>query len=156
MIRGAVLSDVEGILDIWNTVIRESTITFTTVQKTKAELDAWIKDRPVFVIDQDGQIMGFASYGPFRVGPGYRFVAEHSIYLSEAAQGRGLGAELLSVIEHSAVKSGIDVLIAGCDGGNAQAQRFHEKQGFTHVALLPGVGEKFGARHDLVLMQKKL
>lgn len=156
MIRPAIADDANAICALWNNVIRTTTITFTTVEKTHDEIAAMIQERPVFVAEHIGAVMGFASYGPFRSGPGYRFAAEYTIYLDEHVHGQGVGASLLSAIEASAIGAGIDTLIAGIDGGNAQAQRFHAKHGFQNVALMPSIGEKFGARHDLVLMQKKL
>lgn len=156
MIRDARVDDVSAIRAIWNDVIATSTITFTTVEKTDADIEGLLALRPVFVAEDAGQVIGFASFGAFRGGPGYRFVAEYTIYLNESHHGRGFAEALLESVEKRASLDGIDTLIAGIDGGNGRAQQFHKKNGFSHVGLLPGVGEKFGARHDLVLMQKKL
>ncbi len=155
-LRAARLGDAPGIAEIWNSVIRSSAATFTTAEKGHSDIEALIGAGPVFVLEESSKIMGFAYFGAFRSGPGYRFVAEHSIYLAPVAQGRNLAAKLLRALETEAISRGIDVLIAGMWAGNEAAQRFHAKMGFVKVAHLPGVGEKFGDRHDLVLMQKSL
>ena len=48
---------------------------------------------------------------------------------------------------------------AGClviDSQNANSIDFHAALGFVEVARMPEVGEKFGQRLDLVLMQRRL
>jgi phosphinothricin acetyltransferase len=47
-------------------------------------------------------------------------------------------------------------MVAAIDGSNVDSVRFHQRLGFAEVGRLPGVGEKFGRRLDLVLMQRDL
>jgi L-amino acid N-acyltransferase YncA len=47
-------------------------------------------------------------------------------------------------------------MVAGIDGSNTSSIRFHERLGFFEVARMPEIGEKFGHRLDLVLMQLML
>ena len=156
MIRCANIGDVGDILAIWNAVIARSAATFTSDPKTHQTVSDLIETRPVFVADLDGSAVGFASFGPFRAGPGYRYVAEHTIYLAAEAQGQGLGRQLMAVLEESAKGQGIDTLIGGIGGENTAAHAFHAALGFHEVGRLPGLGAKFGKRYDLVLMQKNL
>lgn len=154
-IRLAEDSDAPAIADIWNAVILGSTATYSTQEKTREDIEALLDLRPVLVAS-DTRVRGFATYGPFRSGPGYRFAAEHSIYLRDGSRGRGIGRALYLALEEVARAEGIDILIAGIDGANTAAARFHERLGFTRCGVFPGIGEKFGRRHDLVLMQKNL
>jgi L-amino acid N-acyltransferase YncA len=48
------------------------------------------------------------------------------------------------------------VLVAAIDASNGRSITFHAKMGFVEVARMPGVGEKWGQRLDLVLMQTDL
>jgi len=156
MIRPASDKDAEHIAAIWNAVIATSDATFTSEPKLSGDIDKMLRTRPVFVAETQGAVAGFASFGPFRGGPGYRFVAEHTIYLAQAAQGRGRGRQLMAALEEAAKGQQIDTLVAGIGGGNQVAIAFHAALGFREVGRMPGLGAKFGRRHDLVLMQKNL
>ena len=155
MIRAATPSDAQAIAEIWNRVIQDTNITFTSVEKTQASIAEQIATTPVFVAEGP-TIQGFSTYGPFRSGPGYRFVAEHSIHIDPGAHRQGLGRALLVALEAVAIENDIDTLIGAMTGDNHRSIAFHQSCGFTQVGYLPGVGAKFGARHDLVLMQKHL
>ena len=48
------------------------------------------------------------------------------------------------------------VMVAAIDGENGDSIEFHRRLGFVDVGHLPGIGEKFGRRLDLVLMQLEL
>lgn len=150
-IRPAMPSDLPAIVAIWNRVIRETDLTFTTTEKTADTLSA-----AQFLVSESTQIHGFATYAPFRPGPGYAHTGELSIYLAPTAQRRGLGAALLEALEHQAKVEGMHSLIAGIAGQNAPAIAFHAAQGYAPVGHLPEVGWKNGTWHDLILMQKRL
>lgn len=52
--------------------------------------------------------------------------------------------------------AGKRVMVGGIDSTNVDSIRFHERLGFVEVARMPGIGEKFGRRLDLVLVQLSL
>ena len=96
-IRLATPADAPGIGDIWNAAIRDTTITFNPVEKPDAEIAALTRQNPFFVWDE-GRVLGFATYFPFRSGLGYLHTVEHTIMLHPDAQGRGVGRALMSRI----------------------------------------------------------
>lgn len=153
MIQRATRNDAGWIADIWNDVIAHTQITFTTTRKTEAEIMQMIEARVVLVLPERG---GFATYGPFRGGPGYDATVEHTILLAKHAQGMGQGAALLKALEAYARDEGRHVMVAGISGTNTAAMAFHKAMGFEHVAHMPEVGRKDGKWLDLVLMQKCL
>ena len=155
MIRPATPQDAPAIAAIWNKVIRETTITFNPDEKTAAEV-AELTAKNCLVWEEDSQLLGFARYFQFRGGAGYRFTAEHTILLDDAAQGRGGGRALLAALCDHARDAGLHTMFAGCSAENPGAVRFHAALGFAKVATLPEVGFKFGRWIDLVLMQKRL
>jgi len=157
-IRPAVISDAEAICGIWNPLIAETATTFTTALKTPDGIAADIADRQgaFLVAEQSGTLVGFATYFPFRGGPGYAYTKELSINLSDAARGQGLGRVLLTALETHAHGAGIHSLWAGVSGENPAGVAFHAKLGFEEIARLPEVGYKFGRWMDLVLLQKRL
>ena len=156
LIRAARPTDIPAIATLWNAAIETTTITFTTEQKTDAALAAAMKDQPFLVAELDGDFAGFSPFGPFRDGPGYAHVAEHSIFVVDRYHGIGLAATLLMATEAAARDLGKQILIAGISSENTTAQRFHARRGYVETARMPEVGHKFGRYLDLVLMQKRL
>jgi len=155
MIRPATPSDISSIAAIWNPIIRNTTVTFNTVEMTHEVIQKLIDTRPVLVF-VSGEIAGFATYGPFRAGIGYRFVAEHTIMMSPDARGQGGGRTLMSALEKTARSNQIHSFWAGVSAENEGGVDFHKAIGYTEQARLPEVGHKFGRYLDLVLMQKRL
>ena len=155
MIRPAVAADAAAICAIWNRIIAETTITFTTIPKTVSEVEKMIASRgSAFLILED--LKGFATYGPFRGGPGYVATVEHTILLAPEAQGKGAGRALMRALMDQAVRDGHHVMIAGISSANPAAMAFHERLGFAQSAALPEVGRKDGIWLDLILMHKIL
>lgn len=158
MIRPARPQDAEDIADIWNAIIRDTTITFTTAQK---EADAIASDiargAPVFVAATGaGRVDGFVTAGQFRGGPGYARTWEHSVHVRDGARGMGMGRALMATLEERLRRDGAHSLFAGVSGENRDGVAFHTALGFEMRARLPQVGWKFDRWHDLVLMQKFL
>ena len=156
MIRPATRADAPRIAAIWNAVVRDTALTFTSREKTLTEIAAMLDRAPVLVAERGGGTAGFATYGPFRPGPGYAHTREHSVHLAAQARGQGLGRALLTALEQEARQQGIHVLIAAIAGENAGGIAFHAALGYREVGRLMQVGWKFDRWHDLVLMQKTL
>ncbi|WP_420568171.1 GNAT family N-acetyltransferase [Thalassovita sp.] len=160
-IRPASALDAPVIAAIWNPIIRETEVTFNSEEKTVDGLaqDFAAKEaagKAFLVAEQQGDIMGFATYGQFRGGPGYAHTMEHTVILAPSARGQGVGRALLTAIEEHARNAGAHVMMAGVSAENPAAVAFHAALGYREMARLPQVGRKFGRWMDLVLMQKML
>ncbi len=160
-IREAVEGDLAEILLIYNDVIRTSNAVFTEQERSPREQEAWWLERvradlPVLVAISEGQVAGFASYGPFRPWPGYRRTIEHSVHVRADQRGSGHGKALLGELLCRARTSGMHVMIAGVDAGNAPSLGLHEAFGFERVGRLGEVASKYGRWLDLVLLQRFL
>lgn len=157
MIRPARPWDAGGIVSIWNPIIRDTAITFTSVQKSEPAVAAMIAERSIFLVaEQAGVVVGFATVGAFRSGPGYARIQEHTILLAPGARGAGLGRALMGALEDRARDAGFDALIGGISGSNPGAVAFHARLGYAEVGRVPRAGWKLDAWHDLVLMYKFL
>ena len=154
--------DVEAITAIYAHHVLHGTGTFETDPPSAAEMaarraDVLSKRLPYLVAQRDGEILGFAYCNWFKPRPAYRFSAEDSIYLADAARGQGLGSKLLDALSQAAEAVGVRKLIAVIgDSGNAGSIGVHRAQGFTHVGVLKDCGWKFGEWRDVVLMEKVL
>jgi L-amino acid N-acyltransferase len=158
IIRQARMEDVADICAITNAVIRDKVITFTTKERSNADIAAEIALhwRAFQVLEIDGKVAGFATFGPFRSGPGYARTSELTIHLAADARGQGMGRALLQELEQVAKDQGVHVLVAGISGANPAGIAFHAACGYAEVGRMGEVGFKAGQWLDLVLMQKNL
>lgn len=156
MIRPARPADAAAICAIWNPVIRDTTVTFTTEVKDPATLARQIATQPFLVAETEGTVIGFVTFSQFRAGPGYALTMEHSVHVAEGTRGAGFGRALMEAAHARAAAEGAHSFIAGIGGENAGGVRFHSAIGYGTVARIPQAGHKFGRWHDLVLMQKFL
>jgi phosphinothricin acetyltransferase len=159
-IRDATEDDLPGILAIYNHVIATSNAVYTETAATLDDRRAWLAarragDLPVLVADDAG-ITGFASFGDFRPWPGYALTVEHSVYVHEAAQRRGVGTALVGRLIDEARRRGKHVMIGGVDAANTASIGMHRKLGFIEAGALREVARKFGRWLDLVMMQRML
>ena len=160
MIRPARPDDIPAIAAIINHVIRETTVTFNSVEKSELEVMAMMTDRralgyEMFVAD-DGGVVGYATYTQFRAGLGYARSMEHSVALSDAGQGKGLGRGLMQAVEDHARAGGAHLMVGAITSENIKSVNFHKMLGYELVGTMPEAGFKFGRYYDLLLMQKIL
>ena len=158
IIRTAAAGDAAPIAALWNPWIETTAITFSTALKSSEGLAADIAARgdAFLVAEAEGALLGFATFFPFRGGPGYARTKEHTVILAPEARGRGVGRALMAGLEDVARSQQVHSLFAGVSAENPAGVAFHAAIGFTEVARLPQVGHKFGRWMDLVLMQKFL
>jgi phosphinothricin acetyltransferase len=154
LIRAAAAGDLETVGQLWNAMIRNTTATFTSTEKTMSDLRALLAARAqaFLVAEISGTVAGFVTWGTFRAGDGYAHTAEHTIITASA--GRGTGRALLEAAMNNARAQGIHVMVAGIGGENTAAIAFHRAMGFAMTGQLPQVGRKSGRWHDLVLMSR--
>ena len=154
--------DLPAISAIYGHHVLHATGTFETVPPTEAEMaarrtDVLAKGLPYLVVEDAGQVLGFAYCQWFKPRPAYRFSAEDSIYLHPDARGRGLGQQLLAALVEQAQQAGLRKLIAVIgDSANAASIGVHRSQGFESAGVIRSCGWKFDRWLDIVLMEKTL
>ncbi|AIJ68922.1 GNAT family N-acetyltransferase [Brucella suis] len=158
LIRHATEADLPALLAIYNDAVEN---TLAIWNETLVDLEnrrQWLENRnrdgfPVLVAEREGQVVGYASYGPFE---GFRHSSELSVYVASNARGGGIGRTLLAELIEEARERKVHVLIAGIEAGNAASIALHRSQGFEECGTLKQVGQKFGRWLDLLFMQKIL
>jgi phosphinothricin acetyltransferase len=147
------------ILAIFNDAIANSTALYDYRPRALESMVGWFDAKakgryPVIGVENDaGELMGFASYGPFRNWPAYKYSVEHSIYVDARFRGQGLGRVLLKEIIAAAEKQDYHVMVGGIDAANAVSIKLHESLGFIHSGTVKHAGFKFGRWLDLALYQ---
>ncbi len=149
----------DQILAIFNDAILNSTALYEYKPRTPEVMAAWFDAKekgrfPVLgAVTTGGELMGFATYGTFRVHPAYKYSVEHSVYVAERFRGQGVGRRLLEEIIRTARGQDYHLLIGGIDSQNQVSIRLHEHLGFTHAGTIRQAGFKFGRWLDLAFYQ---
>ena len=156
-IRPATEGDLVEILRIYNHAVEHTTAVFEYRPHTIEMRREWFRAKqaaslPVLVADEAG-VRGFATYGPFRAWPAYKYSVEHSVYVDPAVHRRGIGSALVGAVLHEARARDLHVVMAGITSDNGVSLRLHDRLGFKEVAHIPEVGFKFGRWLDLKLLQ---
>lgn len=161
-VRPAVEADLDAVTAIYADAVMNGTASYELEPPTRAEMGERFATLrrggfPYLVAD-DGGVAGYAYAGPFRPRPAYRFIVEDSVYLSQNARGRGLGALLLNRLIDEARLLGFRQIVAVIGDGSAvnPSVRLHERLGFRHSGVLSGSGYKHGRWLDTVFMQLAL
>ncbi len=153
-------ADLSACLAIYNRYITDTTITFEETPLTGEEWRARVaritEKYPYLVACEDGRVLGYAYLDAYSERSAYRFTADLSVYLDQAATGKGIGRVLLAEIERRAAEMGIVNLISVVTGENRASMAFHKKHGFAQVGRPEKVGFKQGRWLDVVFYQKVL
>lgn len=155
--------DLPDIREIYNYYVTNSVVTFDEKKWSIAqwrEKLAFLRklDLPFLVAQSPtGQILGYALVQPMSSKSAYRFSVENSIYLGQAATGKGLGRALLVALIEACEQKGIRQMVAVIsDKGAEGSVALHEKLGFVEVGRMGRVGFKFGRWLGTIYMQKEL
>jgi L-amino acid N-acyltransferase YncA len=148
-----------AILDIFNEAIANSTALYDYRPRPAESMVGWFEAKargryPVVGVENDqGELMGFASYGPFRAWPAYKYTIEHSVYVDHRFRGQGVGRALLGAVILAAEKQDYHVMVGGIDAANATSIKLHESLGFKACGIVRHAGFKFGRWLDLAFYQ---
>jgi len=148
-----------AILEILNEAIVNSTALYDYTPRSPESMIKWFEGKaagayPVIgMVSDEGELLGFASYGTFRAFPAYKYTVENSIYVHAAHRGKGIGKILLKRLVECATIQDYHVIVAAIDKQNHASILLHEKAGFTHAGTIAQAGFKFGRWLDLAFYQ---
>jgi len=160
MIRFIRSEDAEGICNIYNYYVINTTITFEEKEVSEEEMrrriDTTAKAYPWYVFEENYQILGYAYATKWKERSAYRFSTESTIYVRNGHTGKGIGAKLYEALLSSLEKQGIHVVLGGIAQPNEASVRLHERLGFSKVGQLSEVGYKLGKWIDVGYWELKL
>ena len=164
--RLARISDLSAIVAIYNSTIASREVTADTEPVTTESRQQWFAEhnpqrRPLWVVEQDDgrggrQIIGWLSYSDFYGRPAYSGTAELSIYVHEAARGKGLGRYFLSEAIAFAPQIAVHTLLGFIFGHNRPSLALFDAFGFTRWADMPRVATLDGTERDLIIVGKRV
>lgn len=146
---------------IYNDAILHTTALWEYAPRSEATILAWWEAKrsagyPVLGVEEEGELAGFASWGPFRPFPAYKYSVEHSVYVAAGFRGRGIGRRLLEALVAEATRRGIHLMVGGICSSNAASIALHRRLGFGHSGTIHEAGFKFGRWLDLEFWSLRL
>ena len=105
-------------------------------------------------IDND-EVIAWCALSPVSKRKVYRGVAEDTIYVAAAHQGKGLGKALLDHLIIESEKQGFWTLQAGIFSENITSIRLHQECGFRVIGIREKIGQRNGQWYDNVIMERR-
>lgn len=142
--RDATPEDLPLIVHIYNSTVPGRMVTADTEAVTVESKRTWFlshqpASRPIWMVENEGQTVGWVSFRDFYGRPAYRTTAEISIYLHPDHRGRKLGKEILQYSISQCTRLGIRQLLGFIFAHNIPSIKLFEQAGFTRWGLLPDV-----------------
>ncbi len=165
--RIARAQDLPLIVDIYNSTVASREVTADTEPVSVASRQQWFDDhhperRPLWVIHAandtaaEPAVLGWMSYSNFYGRPAYSGTAELSIYIDEAARGKGIGGYCLEQAMAFAPTIDVHTLLGFIFGHNVPSLALFKKYGFDTWANLPRVANLDGIERDLIILGKRV
>ncbi|UKB85902.1 N-acetyltransferase family protein [Chryseobacterium sp. MEBOG06] len=160
--RNAELSDLEKIVEIYNSTIASRMVTADVEEVSVESKQKWFDDhnpetRPLWVVeDQEDQIVGWVSFSSFHERAAYSGTVEVSIYLDESSRGKGYGKTILQYCIDNAGKFGVNNLVALIFLHNEPSLKLFRYFGFEDWGNLPNVAILDGVERSLVILGKRI
>lgn len=159
--RDASIEDLPTIVAIYNSTVPGRMVTADTEPVSVEDRLDWLKQhnahkRPLWVVEQDGEICGWVSFQSFYGRPAYDATAELSIYFREEMRGKGIGSMALQKAIDACPRLKIETLLGFIFKHNEPSIKLFHRFGFEKWADFPEVAELDGVKRDLVILGKKI
>jgi L-amino acid N-acyltransferase YncA len=153
--RPATPADADAIARIYNEGIEDRVATFETRLRSIDDVRAWFDGvHPVVVVEDDGQIVAFASTSTYRPRDCYAGIAEASVYVSRDYRRHGAGRVALGALIHAAKDAGFWKLLSRIFPENAASRRLVRQLGFREVGVYEKHGQLDGKWRDVVIVER--
>jgi phosphinothricin acetyltransferase len=147
----------EAVLGIYGHGIEEGQATFEVAVPDWAAFDAAKLPDHRFVAVDGGEVLGWVALSATSKRACYAGVVEISVYVGQAARGRGVGAALLQMVVDASEAAGIWTINAGIFPENEASLALHRRFGFRVL----GTQERVALHHltgewrDVVLLERR-
>lgn len=155
--RLARAGDLPAIVAIYNDTVASRLVTADLEPVAVESRRAWFEahrgaTRPLWVVEQQGQVVAWLSFSDFYGRPAYAATAELSVYVAAPARRQGIAAALLQSAVREAPGFGLRTLLGFIFGHNEPSLQLFARAGFTRWGTLPRVARLDEQERDLVLM----
>lgn len=148
-------TDWPAVRAIYQEGIATGQATFETAAPEWEVWDAGHRPDCRLVARQGEQVIGWAALSPVSRRAVYRGVAEVSIYVAEAARGRGVGQALLAALIEASEAAGVWTLQASVFSENEASVALHLSWGFRVVGRRERIGLHHGVWRDTLMLERR-
>ncbi len=155
VIESMTTEDWEQVRAIYEEGIRSGNATFET---SAPDWTQWDKAHLPFcrlVVRSRGVVVGWAALTPVSARQAYAGVAEASIYVSERAQGKGVGTALQQELIRQSEAHGIWTLQGVVFAENTASLALLKKTGFREVGRRERISRLDGRWRDTILLERR-
>ena len=160
VVRLATVADAPAIARIHNEGIEDRIATFETEPRTAAQVAAAVAEKgerhPTIVVERDGEVVAWATAGPYRDRSAYAGVAEHSVYVARSARGTGMGRAALDGLCRAYAERGFWKIVSRIFPENTASLALHERCGFRVVGVYRRHGRLGDQWRDCVIVERLL
>ena len=121
-----------------------------TVEEVRHRIGKTLARYPWLVVEDDGEVLGYAYAGPHRERAAYRWSVDVSVYIGEGRRRSGVGRGLYRSLFDVLRLQGFVNAYAGATLPNEGSVGLHRAIGFEEVGVYRRVGFKGGAWRDVV------
>jgi L-amino acid N-acyltransferase YncA len=100
-------------------------------------------------------VVGWVAASPTSSRECYAGVVEHSVYVAEAARGRGVGRALMGALLQSTDAAGIWTIQTNVFPENTPTLALHESVGFRVVGRRERIAQLHGIWRDTLLLERR-
>lgn len=159
--RNATKEDLPEIVAIYNSTIAGRMVTADTEPVTVESRIHWFdihspEKRPLWMVEENGVTIGWASFQSFYGRPAYDGTAEISIYLHEDQRGKGYGKAILQHAMSQCESIKVHTLLGFIFSHNTPSIRLFEQLGFARWAHLPNIAVLDGVERSLDILGKRI
>ncbi len=159
-IRPAEADDAGGVAAIYAPIVRNTPISFELdppdANEMRRRIARTVAMTPWLVCTKGTALAGYAYATGHRERAAYRWSVDVSVYVHEAARGRGVAAGLYEALLGILRVQQFHRAYAGITLPNAASVGLHEGAGFRPVGVYRSVGFKCGAWHDVGWWERAL
>jgi len=159
--RDATEADLPAIVDIYNRTIPGRRVTADTEPVTVESRLPWFRahspeKRPLWVVEETGQIVAWLSLNSFYGRPAYDATVEVSLYVAETHRRRGLGKWFLAETIARAPSLRINNLLGFIWAHNQPSLNLFSAHGFERWGFLPRVAVLDNIERDVVIVGRRV
>jgi L-amino acid N-acyltransferase YncA len=156
-IRIATPADAAAIAEIYNQGIEDRIATFEIRPRSAEDVRAWFDGvHPVVVVEEDEQVVAFASTSTYRSRECYAGIAEFSVYVQRAARGRGAGQLAMLALIEASEAAGFWKLVSRVFVENIASLRLLGTLGFREVGIYEKHAQLDGIWRDVVIVGRMI
>jgi L-amino acid N-acyltransferase YncA len=154
-IRALTRADWPRVEAIYAEGIATGNATFDTEPPSWEEFDAARLPEHRFVAVENGEVVGWIAVSPTSSRRCYAGVVENSVYVAEAARGRGVGRAMMDAMLASTDAAGIWTIETGVFPENRATLALHERAGFRVVGRRERIAQLDGVWRDTLLLERR-